>query len=317
MKKIFTLFFVVFALVFTASAQNKGFSFQGYARDAEGAALSGQEVKVKFSIFINGSESSPDFSEQHTVNTDAYGVFSAVVGSVSTTDFNNLIFHEKDYWLKVEVETGSGGMVEINKTELLSVPYANAAEKANSAANGVPPGTILPFAGPVANIPDGYLACDGSEHNISNYPSLFAAIATSWGGNGSSTFRVPDLRGQFLRGLDQGSGNDPNAGGRTAKNGGNSGDNVGSFQGDEVKSHNHTMNSAGAHTHNHDDYYFSENHAGGGGELGSNGSDWDNRLHQKSGRTTSSAGAHTHTINNTGGNETRPKNAAVFYIIKY
>ena len=317
MKRTFTLFLVLICLAMTAQAQNKGFSFQGYARDAEGAAISGQEVKVRFSIFVDGSESSPDFTEQHTVNTDAYGVFSAVVGSASTTDFNNLTFHEKDYWLKVEVETGGGGMVEINKTELLSVPYANAAEKANTAANGVPAGTILPFAGPVANIPVGYLACDGSEHNISNYPALFDAIETSWGGNGSSTFRVPDLRGQFLRGLDQGSGNDPDAGSRTAKNGGNSGDNVGSFQGDQFKSHNHTMNSAGNHSHRYNDYYYSENRDGGGSELGSNSSDNDNRLHQKTGRTTSSAGAHTHTINNRGGNETRPTNAAVFYIIKY
>lgn len=313
MKRTFTLFLVLICLAMTARAQNKGFSFQGYARDAEGAAISGQEVKVRFSIFVDGSESSPDFTEQHTVNTDAYGVFSAVVGSASTTDYNNLTFHEKDYWLKVEVETGGGGMVEINKTELLSVPYANAAEKANTAANGVPAGTILPFAGPVANIPDGYLACDGSEHNISNYPALFDAIETSWGGNGSSTFRVPDLRGQFLRGLDQGSGNDPDAGGRTAKNGGNSGDAVGSFQGDEFKSHNHGVSDPG-HNHANGDYKYL---------LRSNGRDTTPSRDNTSGEPdvihkgeiqTSTTGI---TINARGGSETRPKNAAVFYIIKY
>ena len=313
MNKIFILFLALLCLVFTVQAQNKGFSFQGYARDAEGAAISGQEVKVRFSIFVDGSESSPDFTEQHTVNTDAYGVFSAIVGSASTTDFNNLTFQEKDYWLKVEVETGSGGMVEINKTELLSVPYANAAEKAKSAANGVPAGTILPFAGPTANIPDGYLACDGSEHNISNYPALFDAIETSWGGNGSSTFRVPDLRGQFLRGLDQGSGNDPDAGGRTAKNGGNSGDAVGSFQGDEFKSHNHGVTDPG-HNHANGDYKYLLKSDGKWTGAGMDNSTGEPNILNKGEIQNSTTGI---TIDNRGGNETRPKNAAVFYIIKY
>lgn len=57
------------------------------------------------------------------------------------------------------------------------------------------PGMVFDFAGPTANIPSGYLACDGSAVSRSTYSALFSAIGTTWGaGDGSTTFNVPDLR---------------------------------------------------------------------------------------------------------------------------
>ncbi len=59
-------------------------------------------------------------------------------------------------------------------------------------ANGVPPGTILPFAG--ATPPSGYLSVPTAATNISRttYAALFAAIGTTWGaGDGSTTFGLP------------------------------------------------------------------------------------------------------------------------------
>lgn len=71
-----------------------------------------------------------------------------------------------------------------------------------------PVGSVIAFAGSPA--PQGYLTCDGSEYSRSAYPSLFSAISTLYGsGNGSTTFNVPDLRGEFVRGLDDGRGVDP------------------------------------------------------------------------------------------------------------
>jgi len=58
---------------------------------------------------------------------------------------------------------------------------------------GVPPGTILDFAGTSA--PTGYLNCDGSNQSRVTYAALFAAIGTTWGvGDGSTTFTLPDFR---------------------------------------------------------------------------------------------------------------------------
>ncbi|HTL13344.1 MAG TPA: phage tail protein, partial [Bdellovibrionota bacterium] len=69
----------------------------------------------------------------------------------------------------------------------------------------VPAGTILPFAGPGSQVPTGYLLCDGGAYNAANYPVLYGVIGEIWGNAGDSdpaTFNVPDLRGMFMRGLD-------------------------------------------------------------------------------------------------------------------
>lgn len=54
------------------------------------------------------------------------------------------------------------------------------------------PGVIYPYSG--ANIPDGFLLCDGAAYSRTEYAELFAAIGTMYGsGDGSTTFNVPDL----------------------------------------------------------------------------------------------------------------------------
>lgn len=69
---------------------------------------------------------------------------------------------------------------------------------------GNPTGTILAYMG--NNAPSGYLKCDGTVYNISEYSNLANQIKTEFGsynyfgGDGTTTFAVPDLRGEFLRG---------------------------------------------------------------------------------------------------------------------
>jgi hypothetical protein len=87
---------------------------------------------------------------------------------------------------------------------------------------------------------------------------------------------------------------------------------VGSFQAEDFKTHNHSTNSAGAHTHTWSDQWSSSE--GGDGTISVMLDDQDMGTNSW---TTSSDGSHTHTITNTGGNETRPDNVAVYYIIKY
>jgi len=113
--------------------------------------------------------------------------------------------------------------------------------------DGVNIGSIETFSGPVANIPSGFLLCDGAIVSRTDYAALFAVIGTSHGeGDGSTTFHLPDLRGRFIRGVDLGAGRDPNAGARTAGNvGGSTGDNPGSVQADAFRSHNHSYNDRG------------------------------------------------------------------------
>lgn len=92
----------------------------------------------------------------------------------------------------------------------------------NSAISGLtiidfPAGMIMPYAG--TSTPAGWLECNGAEVDISAYPTLSAALGTTWnnaknpltgatyGNPAAGKFRLPDLRGSFLRGSSGGANN--------------------------------------------------------------------------------------------------------------
>ena len=96
---------------------------------------------------------------------------------------------------------------------------------------GVPSGSVFCMA--VATVPSGYLECNGAAVSRTTYAALFAIIGTNYGtGNGSSTFNLPDLRGEFVRGFDNGRGAD-------------SGRSIASSQGASNASHNHSISLSG------------------------------------------------------------------------
>lgn len=71
-----------------------------------------------------------------------------------------------------------------------------------------PPGTVAAFAG--SDAPAGWLKCAGQAVSRATYGALFAYIGTTYGaGDGSTTFNLPDMRGEFPRGADDGRGVDP------------------------------------------------------------------------------------------------------------
>jgi microcystin-dependent protein len=90
------------------------------------------------------------------------------------------------------------------------------------------PGSVVFFA--MNTAPTGYLKANGSLVSRATYAALFAAIGTTYGaGDGSTTFTLPDLRGEFVRGWDDGRGVD-------------SGRVFGSAQAQEIQSHTHAVN---------------------------------------------------------------------------
>lgn len=160
--------------------------------------------------------------------------------------------------------------------------------------------------------PTGFLKANGAAVSRTTYAALYAAIGTTFGaGDGTTTFNVPDLRGEFIRGWDDGRGVDT---GRV----------FGSAQTDEFQSHTHsvdppsttttsdththtwsgttssdahthtfsaTTNTTGAHTHN--TRFFTGTTSGGdnapgGAENSANGTE-----------ATTSAGDHSHTVSGT------------------
>lgn len=82
---------------------------------------------------------------------------------------------------------------------------------------------------PVVRLGAGWLACDGALVSRVTYAALFAAIGVVYGvGDGATTFKLPDLRGEFLRGVDGGRGVDV---GRV----------LGGFQLDQLQDHAHLV----------------------------------------------------------------------------
>lgn len=64
---------------------------------------------------------------------------------------------------------------------------------------GFPIGAYTPYGG--ATAPTGWLTCDGSLKAIASYPALFAAIGALWGGDGITTFAVPNMPGRIPIGI--------------------------------------------------------------------------------------------------------------------
>ena len=106
----------------------------------------------------------------------------------------------------------------------------------------VPIGTIMAYGGLVDGNArgelqrQGWLVCDGEEHSEDDYPELENTIGTIYGSSRPGMFKVPDLRGRFLRGVDAGAGRDPDA---ESRNGGDVRTKLGSVQNDTYKSHAH------------------------------------------------------------------------------
>ena len=72
---------------------------------------------------------------------------------------------------------------------------------------GTPVGTLIYFA--ASTPPTGFLKANGAAVSRTTYADLFAVIGTTWGvGDGSTTFNLPDLRGEFIRGWDDARGVD-------------------------------------------------------------------------------------------------------------
>ena len=149
-------------------------------------------------------------------------------------------------------------------------------------ASALPVGAMVPF--PLGKIPPGFLEVDGSVKSIAVYPDLAAFLGTAFnkGDEGAGNFRLPESRGEFLRGWDHGRGVDA---GRA----------IGSWQSDDNKAHSHTTtrmpafgNAAGTQASSVaiDNGATAPNLQFGGG------------------------------INSSGGTEARPRNLAVMWCIK-
>jgi microcystin-dependent protein len=150
-------------------------------------------------------------------------------------------------------------------------------------------GEISAFAGAANTVPTGWLICNGQSLSRTTYSALFSKIGITYGSDDSLTFKVPDLRGYFVRGLND-SGDTGPGGFRT----------LGSTQSDMVKGHTHGFSGTGFLGVGHTNRNY--------GVIGADFSTWQNR---------SPATVATQLLisPNSTDPETRPANMALNYMI--
>lgn len=168
--------------------------------------------------------------------------------------------------------------LETQMTDGSGVTDPAAWRTALSVPTGLPTGMVMPFAGSAA--PSGWLECAGQAVSRTGATApLFAAIGVAFGGgDGTTTFNVPDLRGEFVRGWDNGRGVDT---GRV----------LGSAQADSLKAHSHVLKYESLQLRSPSDY-------------------------NRGGYTTTGTASGAANTESTGSTETRPRNVAMMYCIK-
>lgn len=191
---------VTTSVAFTEIAAGRRLTFRASANNSGAMTLNVNSIGAEPLLKLNTS-----------------GVAAMVGGEVKQDGIYEAVWCS---WL----DGGGGAWLLLNPTDLPAVIE-------------VPPGIAAPFAGTTA--PSGWLKCNGAAISRATYAGLFAAIGTTWGaGDGSTTFNLPDWRGEFVRGWDDGRGLDA---GRA----------FASVQGQTIQLHDHPASSgfAGAHGH--------------------------------------------------------------------
>lgn len=181
---------------------------------------------------------------------------------------------------------------------------------------GVLVGTVVGYGAVVSGndpAPQGWLLCDGSAVSRTTYACLYSVLGDIHGsGDGTSTFNLPDYRGRFQRGVDDGSGRDPDAGSRTPANpGGLSGDRVGSVQ---PRATGLPAGDRFASNHSEDHHHWVPNLPDDNSHpwaAGSHYADWNDGS-----RDTSNNGWHTHGLSG-GDQDSCPVNLYQNYLIFY
>jgi hypothetical protein len=134
-----------------------------------------------------------------TLGTQSDANIAVTGGAMSGVTLSNSTLNSSTIGSTTTATTQTAGD---NSTKVATTAYVNSAVTV-----GMPPGAVMTFAMNAA--PAGWLAANGDTVSRTTYAALFSAIGTTFGaGDGSTTFKLPDLRGYFARGVDNGRGVD-------------------------------------------------------------------------------------------------------------
>ena len=313
MKKI--LFYNILIIKFliinqSLFAQELPLVIQGVLKSSEGAALPDGSYAIVFRLYLSSEGTAqPIWSETQSKVPLKDGVYSVALGSVSPM---RLPF-DQPYFLGVSLV---GQSEFIPRSELTAAPSALFASRGGG---GTEAGMVIPFAGYLDKIPLGWFPCDGRALKSTDYPALFAVIGTRYGNGtsgpgagGGTNFNLPNLNGQFLRGVPEG---------RFPGNSRALGSKEGFATARPRIPFEATTNSAGEHAHS---FAFTAVLFSSDAVATISGSWIKGTLENKTDFDTDASkgdlnGAHRHTgtLASGGDSETRPRNRALIYCIKF
>jgi len=140
MKRFIFLLVLLFLSIISIFGQAPGrFNYQAVARNTGGDLIINQNISVRISILTGSTTGTTEFSETHSVTTDAYGVFNLLVGggTVVSGSFDAITWGTESKFLKIEADvTGGTDYQVLATTQILSTPYALYANKAGNVFSG-------------------------------------------------------------------------------------------------------------------------------------------------------------------------------------
>lgn len=225
-----------------------------------------------------GNSLTKNFAIQHTD-----------IGTLTGVTINAATW-QQDFTSLLATKANASHTHEMTGVNGLPAALAGKADSTHTHEALTPPGAVMAFA--MATPPAGWIKANGAlVSRTGTYAALFAAIGVTFGtGDGVSTFQLPDLRGEFVRGWDDTRGID-------------SGRGLGSAQGDQNKLHGHP--------------YITATGNGSTDSAGPIAMDGNGTQVVQSAFTGTPTNTAAQLIGGSGGNEARPRNIALNYCIKY
>jgi hypothetical protein len=170
-----TLCFLLLTLVVNAQIPPNAFNYSAVAHNAAGQPIASSTIGIQITILKTSPLGASQYSENHFVNTDAYGLFNLVIGagavqsgSMSTIDWSN-----DNYYLKVGMDAAGGNnFLIMGTTQLLSVPYALYAKSAGTVNGGITISSVS-AAGDTLYLSNGQtFVAGGNNVGIGNLPTI-------------------------------------------------------------------------------------------------------------------------------------------------
>jgi microcystin-dependent protein len=206
----------IFPLSASVNQEFDGYRFNGTSWDIIGqeynpTVYSGTEPSGAKAgdIWIDSSTDVPSISPETILTINAASALYLTQNSASTT-YLSQSNASANYATKAYADNSSSvaaaALVDaapstLNTLNELAAALGDDANFATTITNALSPiGSVTAYA--LATPPAGWLLCDGSIYNASAYPTLSVGLGSTYGGNGTTTFAVPNLKGRMPVGLD-------------------------------------------------------------------------------------------------------------------